>query len=106
MHMNKIHRESRPHKCTLCNFSAMTKHNLRQHIDGVHKRDKYFECQNCNYTTVTQKYLTEHLRSAHNNAKFNCRDCHSSFTNKDGLNRHSRVHATSEKHLLYSSLGK
>jgi len=83
----------KPHLCSYCNYTSITRANIRKHEIAVHedpeRRD--FECDKCNKKFKTSSNLVEHLKT-HGTEKFTCQFCAKTFKTSIGFNQHQRSH--------------
>ena len=84
---------SKPHLCSYCSYTSITRANVRKHEIAVHedpdRRD--FECQKCSKRFKTSSNLTDHMR-IHGNETFKCNHCDKTFKSQIGLQQHQRLH--------------
>jgi len=67
-HTNGVHLNTKPHKCTLCDFSSAYRNILREHIRATHEQRK-FSCPLCNHRSSYKNNLEKHIKNVHSNAK-------------------------------------
>ena len=83
----------KPHLCSYCSYTSITRANIRKHEVAVHedpdRRD--FACDKCNKRFKTSSNLAEHQR-VHGNEKYKCKECPKSFKSLIGFNQHKRTH--------------
>ena len=67
-HTNGVHLNTKPHKCTLCDFSSAYRNILREHIRATHEQRK-FSCPMCNHRSSYKNNLEKHIKNVHSNVK-------------------------------------
>ena len=91
-HMEAIHSNETPFKCSQCDEVFTTSSNLQTHM-RVHNRDKPFKCTLCHKAFVQGSNLASHIRGVHDGEKpFKCTLCDKAFTKSSNLAFHMRVH--------------
>ena len=43
-HVESVHENRKPHKCTVCNYSCSQKSTLKMHVVSVHENEKPYKC--------------------------------------------------------------
>merc|ERR1712088_211135 len=67
-HTNGVHLNTKPHKCSLCDFSSAYRNILREHIRATHEQRK-FSCPMCNHRSSYKNNLEKHIKNVHSSAK-------------------------------------
>ena len=90
----RIHHGEVRNKCRLCDFSSNT--NLKDHTMRKHTGEKPFKCYQCNYSCVTSGHLKSHMSRHTEERPFKCSKCEKSFKHNSVLERHRRIHLTTD----------
>lgn len=77
-HINKVHLQTRPFICELCNKGFFKKSNLTEHMT-VHTKVKNLTCELCGDRFFLKKTLIEHRRLHTGERPFQCEMCNLSF---------------------------
>jgi len=67
-HTNGVHLNTKPHKCSLCDFASSYRNILREHIRATHEQRK-FSCPMCNHRSSYKNNLEKHIKNVHSSAK-------------------------------------
>ncbi|CAH1791520.1 unnamed protein product [Owenia fusiformis] len=102
-HHRKIHSGVRKHMCQICGKKFITLHNLAVH-ESSHSDFKPHKCTICGKGYQHKAMVTRHMRNTHKNT-FMCQSCGASFSRKDNLKAHERIH-TGEKPYRCEICGK
>ena len=68
----------RPHKCTKCDKSFITKDTLNKHMN-VHVEDRNFKCGECGKLFKRLSHVREHIKIHSSARSFPCTVCEKSF---------------------------
>ena len=83
----------KPHLCSYCSYTSITRANVRKHEVAVHedpdRRD--FECSKCSKKFKTSSNLADHMR-VHGSEVIRCKDCDKTFKSQIGFQQHQRTH--------------
>ena len=86
------HENKKTFKCTICEYKAGMKLDIKRHIESVHKRIKAFKCSICDYKTARNYNLKKHIENVHEGIKkFKCNICDVKFTEKGTLTKHIKT---------------
>ncbi|XP_076053322.1 uncharacterized protein LOC143032431 [Oratosquilla oratoria] len=123
-HLHDIHSNKAPQifKCSVCNETFKKRYGLQRHIKRRHSKDKIV-CQQCDKVFSCQEDLARHKQShtlqhcqecgkefsstwtlqrhaATHNPKetFQCKQCKTTFTRKDSLATHMKIHAQQKEY--------
>jgi KRAB domain-containing zinc finger protein len=90
-HIRQVHGEKK-FKCEYkgCEKIFAFLSDRKKHFDQVHLKIKKFnfECDICSSKYPKKLYLVDHIRSKHLNQKYDCNQCHSTFTMRHALSFH------------------
>ena len=65
-HISTIHGGKRkPFGCDICNFRALDRFNVKQHISSVHEGKRPYSCNICEATFKTRQSFTGHTKNFH-----------------------------------------
>ena len=64
-HISSVHEIIKPHKCSLCDYSASEKGHLKYHISAKHDGEKPFECNFCDAKFPAKGSRNKHLKDVH-----------------------------------------
>ena len=81
--------------CELCGKEFTVRTNLTRHQKS-HKNET-FTCDSCNFTSHTKRSVNEHSDRVHSSVLYPCDQCAKSFTCKQNLKIHAKIHYISEK---------
>ena len=93
------HTENKPIQCLTCGFRVKTNFELRSHM-LVHTNEKPFKCTfpGCSSRTKTKSDLTKHMRVHLTERKFKCHICSKGYKDQVALNKHLRgIHVEGRK---------
>jgi len=86
---------AKPHLCSYCDYSSVTRANIRKHERTRHedpeRRD--FSCDKCPKKFKTSSNLYEHLRVHDTDCRHVCSVCQKEFKSVVGFNQHMRIHS-------------
>ena len=88
------HDESpKPHLCSYCDYTSITRANVRKHEIAVHEDpdERNHSCNSCEKKFKTRSNLLEHMK-IHGKPALNCDYCGKSFKSNIGLKQHERNH--------------
>ena len=92
-HFYSHDKSPKPHLCSYCNYTSITRANVRKHELAVHedpeRRD--YQCDKCDKKFKTSSNLVEHQKT-HGNEKYTCQFCAKTFKTLIGFNQHQRAH--------------
>jgi KRAB domain-containing zinc finger protein len=84
-------------KCKQCDYVALARHRLRNHIKKVHGI-KTNVCPHCSFATAVQYHLKRHIDSKHRKSQvYKCDLCDYTSGRKDNLKAHVQVKHNLEK---------
>ena len=90
-HMKKIHNNTRPYLCKVCNVGYNSKNGLKIHVRSVHSREQ-LKCEadaDCGETFFYQTQLENHYKANHPDFKVNhCFICNTSYGSSYMYKRH------------------
>eukprot|EP00177_Eucheuma_denticulatum_P005694 GFKZ01010373.1.p1 GENE.GFKZ01010373.1~~GFKZ01010373.1.p1 ORF type:complete len:730 (-),score=76.46 GFKZ01010373.1:985-3174(-) len=97
-HRFRIH-ESRAFCCDKCGKSFAERSQLEHHIRATHEEDsRPWECKQCGIRFGRKSSLKRHEQTVHQQARFTCRFCKKSYSQKFDAIRHERkVHNFNDK---------
>lgn len=81
----------RPHKCTKCDKSFITKDTLNKHMN-VHVEDRNFKCGECGKLFKRLSHVREHIKIHSSARSFPCTVCEKSFKTNNAMKVHLRTH--------------
>uniref|UniRef100_T1IPP3 C2H2-type domain-containing protein n=1 Tax=Strigamia maritima TaxID=126957 RepID=T1IPP3_STRMM len=82
----RTHNADKPFKCTRCEYSSITKENLKRHTETVHDKRK-FHCDQCDFTAASRTSIWHHQQT-HRETPMECPECKKSFGNFRKLQSH------------------
>ena len=92
---NKDHKGNH---CQFCEANFYTKRGLKYHIRSNHSelelKNKRYKCEECGNRYKNVQGLDCHIASEHKGIRFRCELCKKSFTRKDDVKKHQKVHET------------
>ena len=92
VHIRSIHKNLKPHRCTICKARFPTKQRLTQHANSVHLHIKRFHCEICLFTFRDKGHLNTHISAVHDKARpFPCNICKSTFFLRKDHDSHIRA---------------
>ena len=63
------HKESKSHKCSVCDYSCTQKQDLKRHIDAIHENKKPHKCSICDQSFSLKDSLNKHIEFVHEKVK-------------------------------------
>ena len=91
-HIQVVHEGKKLFPCKLCDKSCLTNAFLKKHIAIVHEKEKSFQCNICGLRTSTNQKLIRHVEGVHEGKKHDCKYCDKTYTQKEKLVSHMRLH--------------
>ena len=96
LHIRRVHDKEIRYRCTHCEKGFFLKGGFIIHL-RVHSGERPFSCKRCDKRFSDKANLTKHVRAVHDKIKkYECSLCAQSFSEKNALKIHGRVH-TGEK---------
>ena len=84
--------------CQFCEANFNTSRGLKYHIRSNHSelelKNKRYKCEECGNRYKNVHGLDCHIASEHKGIRFRCELCKKSFTRKDDVKKHQKVHET------------
>jgi KRAB domain-containing zinc finger protein len=98
-HIDSVHEQKKPHKCSICDFTTSRKETLKVHVESIHEGKKLHKCSICDYTSSYKGHLKTHIESVHEgNKPYKCSICFYSSSRKDSLKIHIQSAHKGKKH--------
>lgn len=110
----RVYTGERPYKCDICSWSFAERSNLMKHIQLRIRKSKpsllpTYECYICGDAVKYKRknYLKIHMREFHvDGTPYACNICSSKFSYRRDLNKHLKVHETSNPPIKATSTNK
>ena len=92
-HFYSHNNSTKPHLCSYCSYSSITRANVRKHEIAVHEDPdlRIYKCNVCEKNFKTTCNLREHKKT-HKQLQYNCQKCDKTFRSAVGLRQHFRIH--------------
>ena len=68
-HIQSVHDENKSYKCSVCEFASSYKHVTHRHILTVHGNKNPHKCLFCDHNSANSRDLKIHVDSVHNENK-------------------------------------
>ena len=82
-----VHENKKTFKCTVCEYKAGMKLDIKRHIESVHEGIKAFKCSICDYKAARNYNLKKHIENVHE-GPYQCKKCDYEAVFKSHLKRH------------------
>ncbi|KAL3271180.1 hypothetical protein HHI36_021677 [Cryptolaemus montrouzieri] len=88
-HVNSVHLGIKNYKCNQCDYQASRKSHLKVHVNNIHLGIRSHKCSQCDYRTTQKVILKRHVDYVHLGIKnFKCSECEYRATHKSHLKDH------------------
>ena len=105
-HIRTKHCKDLDFECYICCKKFKLKSLMKRHLWAKHHSPRNFECDKCDKKCRTEFSLKRHFELRHNELRiFVCETCGKGFWQKEGLERHKKIH-TDERKFVCESCGK
>ena len=88
LHVNSVHLNKKPHKCSQCEFATAIKSNLTKHVRLKHEGKKPVKCNICHQDFAEESSLKHHIARVHDKVVHTCTYCDKAFGGKSNMERH------------------
>lgn len=96
-HVDRVHRNLRPHACELCDHKFYTRKELNRHLFKAHDQpapqgETFHKCNQCEYVALNPSHLKRHVNAMHEKTTmYSCELCSFTSYRKDNLVAHIRA---------------
>ena len=101
--MKESNINTKPQKCTKCNYKSKNETQMKQHNERVHIKKRQTEalhCEFCEYTTETSYEMNMHEHKSHRNNAIKCNLCDFRAKDEDILKKHHAVAMGHKKKII------
>ena len=89
-HINIVHNNIK-YPCEICGKLFANNLSLSAHVTNIHERNQIFYCEQCDYKAVTKFGLQNHILTKHDKVIFECNQCDKKYSYIQQLDVHKKA---------------
>ena len=89
-HIDFVH-NNRKYPCEICGKLFANNLSLSAHVMNIHERSQMFYCEQCDYKAVTKYGLQNHILAKHDKVLFKCGQCDKKYSYMQQLHVHKEA---------------